>query len=190
MTTRWEPTVHLLATGSIVPNLHYGPFLYDWWYVKFTKENGVTKQTFYPFQVGYKCKTEIKELQITTQIVQENMLNSQVPRFCCEENEISGLQIMGFDNQTILSKLISDISFKPFNFSINKLSIVIHSIGVFLNKDWGYAENDNIIELHQSLGEIYSKNYEISNRELRAWHVMLNATGYTNITLFNRQESK
>ncbi|CAG8834285.1 23078_t:CDS:1, partial [Racocetra persica] len=153
---------------SIVPNLHYSPFLHDWWYVKFTKENGVTKQTFYPFRVGYKCKTEIKGLQITTRIVQENMLNSQVPGFCCEENGISGdlldnptqainsfydklfaedkkntrysgPQIMGFDDQTILSELISDISFQPFNISINKLSIIIHSIGVSLNKDWGYA---------------------------------------------------
>ncbi|CAG8717044.1 14408_t:CDS:2, partial [Cetraspora pellucida] len=84
-----EPTVHLLATGSIVPNLHYNPFLHDWWYVKFIKENRVTKQTFYLFQVGYKCKTEIKGLQIITRIVQRNMLNSQVLGFCCEENEIS-----------------------------------------------------------------------------------------------------
>ncbi|CAG8771059.1 10212_t:CDS:2, partial [Cetraspora pellucida] len=280
MTTRWEPAVYLLATGSIVPNLHYGPFLCDWWYVKFNKENEVTKQTFYPFRVGYKCKTEIKGLQITTRIVQGNMLNSQVPGFCCEGNRISGnlsdnptqvinsfydklfaedkkntrysgLQIMGFDNQTILSELISDITFQLFNISINKLSIIIHSIGVSLNKDWGYAgegysismlynykkekalfyyrfkercafieiyktyqldvsyygtdsddvwsqtgllkaisKNDNIIELHQSLGEIYPKNYEISDRELRVWYAILNATECTNITPFNCQESK
>ncbi|CAG8842061.1 44993_t:CDS:2, partial [Gigaspora margarita] len=167
-------------------------------HVKSTKENGVTKQTFYPFRVDYKYRTEIKELQILKRIVQGNILNSQLPGFCCEANRISGPQIMGFDDQKILSELISDIPFQPFNISIDKLSAIIYSIDIFLNKDWNYAdpndmwsqtrllkainENDNIIELHQSLGEIYPKNYEISDQKLRAWHAILNATSCTNIT--------
>ncbi|CAG8740479.1 540_t:CDS:1, partial [Dentiscutata erythropus] len=87
--------------------------------------------------------------------------------FCCEVNEISGdlsdnpthainsicdklfaedkkntrysrPQIIGFDDQKILSELISDISFQLFNIFITKLSAIIHSIGISLNENWNY----------------------------------------------------
>ncbi|CAG8836796.1 2578_t:CDS:2, partial [Gigaspora margarita] len=110
------PTVNLLATSSIVPNLYYGPFLCDWWHVKFIKENEVTKQTFYLFQFF-------------------------------EANGIPGdlsnkpTQVMHFDQKNF-SELISNIPFQPLNISINKLIIIIHSIGISLNKDWNYTDEE------------------------------------------------
>ena len=64
------------------------------------------------------------------------------------------------------------------------------------NIDWYnifhvWQESTNpIIELHCTLAQIYPTNHTVSDRELRAWHAMLEAAGCTNITPFNDNESK
>ena len=40
-------------------------------------------------------------------------------------------QIMGFNDQKIFDKLVFDIPFQLFSITINKLSIIIHSINIF-----------------------------------------------------------
>src|SRR5277367_5165797 len=51
----------------------------------------------------------------------------------------SGPQIMGFNDQKILDELVSDIPFQPFSITVNKLSIIIHSIGISSVEAWHSA---------------------------------------------------
>src|SRR5437868_3495558 len=90
MSKRWQPTVQLLAAGSIIPELHYGPFLRIWWYIKTTKNNNTINQSFYPYHIGLKTRTEIKGQQIILRVVVGNTYNRQMPGICCESNGISG----------------------------------------------------------------------------------------------------
>ncbi|CAI2187271.1 7138_t:CDS:2 [Funneliformis geosporum] len=41
-----------------------------------------------------------------------------------------GVLMMGMDNNNILDELVSDLSFQPITINLQKISIVIHSIGV------------------------------------------------------------
>ena len=50
-------------------------------------------------------------------------------------------------------------------------------------------QKSNIIELYTHLSKIYDLDFEFQERELRAWHTMLRATGCTNITPYNKEIS-
>ena len=39
----------LITIGSIEPNLHYGPYLRDWWF--FSKEKNQNNQPYYPIPI-------------------------------------------------------------------------------------------------------------------------------------------
>ena len=54
--------------------------------------------------------------------------------------------------------------------------------------DWS-NQPFNIIELTQSLRKIYSNQYQLSERELEAWHSMLKASGCTRVTPFLKNTS-
>ena len=47
--------------------------------------------------------------------------------------------MMGLDNDIILKEIISDLTFQPVIFSLGKLHIMIHTIGVSKRKDWNWA---------------------------------------------------
>ena len=47
-----------------------------------------------------------------------------------------------------------------------------------------------IIELHGKLKNLYPYNHEFSEREMRAWHAMLKATGCTEITPLSIDKSE
>jgi len=54
--------------------------------------------------------------------------------------------------------------------------------------DWS-NQAVNIIELTKALREIYSNQYQLSERELEAWRSMLKASGCTRITPFPKNVS-
>jgi hypothetical protein len=56
----------------------------------------------------------------------------------------------------------------------------------FLSK---WQEQGTIIELYSNLKQLYPTNYQLSERELNAWRIMLRSIGCHNIT-FLKQESK
>ena len=39
MSKQWKPSVKLISIGIIIPHLHFGPFLRNWWHVKTLQEN-------------------------------------------------------------------------------------------------------------------------------------------------------
>ena len=50
-------------------------------------------------------------------------------------------------------------------------------------------QKSNIIELYAHFGKIYNLDYKFQERELHAWHMMLRATGCTNITPYSKDVS-
>ncbi|CAG8787581.1 15604_t:CDS:2, partial [Gigaspora rosea] len=155
MSKRWKPSVTLIATGIIIPDLHFGPFLRSWWHVKMTQENKTKIEQYYPFRIGMKTQVILKNRPFIIRVVQGNKYNSLLPGFLYKsllesnyevENDpmtaisklykkifqtetcFSGISIMGMNDNNILEELVSDLSFQPFTINLQKISIVIHSI--------------------------------------------------------------
>jgi hypothetical protein len=84
MSKWWEPSVTLIATGIIIPDLHFGPFLRNWWYVKTIQENGMKVEQYYPFRVGMKMRVELKKQIFIIRVVQGNKHSDLLPGFLCE----------------------------------------------------------------------------------------------------------
>jgi hypothetical protein len=55
--------------------------------------------------------------------------------------------------------------------------------------EWKEQES-SIIELMSHLKPLYPPNYEFTDRELRAWRKMMKSVGCTNITPYEKEESK
>ncbi|CAG8724506.1 13916_t:CDS:2 [Funneliformis caledonium] len=126
MSRRWKPSVTLIATGIIVPDLHFGPFLRNWWHVRILQENGTKIEQYYPFRVGMKIQVELKNRLFIIRVVQGNKHNNLLPGFLS--------LMMGIEDNNILDELVSDLSFQPFMISIQqqikKINIMIYSIGM------------------------------------------------------------
>ncbi|CAG8715503.1 6210_t:CDS:2 [Funneliformis caledonium] len=97
MFRRWKPLVTLIATGIIVSDLHFGPFLRNWWHVRTSQENGTKIEQYYPFRVRMK-----------TRFLCESLLESNEE----VENDPTTL-MMGMKDNNILDEL-ADLSFQPF----------------------------------------------------------------------------
>ncbi|CAB4415071.1 unnamed protein product [Rhizophagus irregularis] len=79
-----KPSVILIATGIIIPDLHFGPFLRNWWHVRSLQENGMKVEQYYPFRIGMKTQVELKNRPFIIRIVQGNKHNNLLPGFFCE----------------------------------------------------------------------------------------------------------
>src|SRR5436190_4072849 len=166
----WKPPVTLIATGMIIPDLHFGPFLRNWWHVKTLQENGTKIEQYYPFRVGMKIQVELKNRLFIIRVIQGNKHSNLLPGFLCEsllesnegvendptsaisnlykkifqtETRFSGALVMGMEDNNILDELVSDLSFQPFMINLQKIKITIHSIDVPANQRdlYGFASS-------------------------------------------------
>ncbi|CAG8603035.1 11668_t:CDS:2, partial [Diversispora eburnea] len=55
------------------------------------------------------------------------------------KTKFSGPLVMGFDQQDIVNQMLENIQFRPFEFFIEKLRIIIIEIGTSKNCEWNYA---------------------------------------------------
>ncbi|CAG8658383.1 12588_t:CDS:2 [Funneliformis caledonium] len=140
MSKRWKPLVTLIATGVIVPYLHFGPFLKSWWHVRMSQDNGTKIERYYPFRLGMKTQVKLKNRPLTIRVVQGNKHNSLLPGFLCEsllesneevENDptsaISKLYKKIFQNETRFSRVL--VMGMEDNNILDEL-VMIHSIGI------------------------------------------------------------
>ncbi|CAG8751640.1 20709_t:CDS:2, partial [Dentiscutata erythropus] len=74
-----------------------------------------------------------------------------------------------------------------FNYHLKqRLSIQVNWIELF--QQW-LTKTSTIIELQSSLQALYPPYHKINDCELRAWKAILKATEYTEITLFDKNQS-
>ncbi|RHZ53218.1 hypothetical protein Glove_444g25 [Diversispora epigaea] len=151
MTKRNKAKATLLSCGSLIPNLHYGPFSRDWWYTT-TIEN---KILLVPIRLGMAIFTILNEQKFILHVVQGHLKHSQQPGYCCQagvlssnveescsaaltslyqcifqtKTKFSGPQELGFDDDSIVNQLLDGVLFRPFYISVDKLRIFVYSLG-------------------------------------------------------------
>jgi hypothetical protein len=144
----------LLFCGSIVPEIHYGPFAINWWTTSIQKNNTL------PYRIGMKVQVELSNIIFLMEIV----LNTDLkPGFSCEVGEesivcetpsaainymykkitnkkgttYSGNVVLGFDNLEVTNELLKDVDFQPFMVTLENINIFIFAIGSGWNANWG-----------------------------------------------------
>jgi hypothetical protein len=142
----------LIATGNLIPELHYGPFLRDWWYFSDTEsENNIYP---IPLRLGFQVALKLNQKYFTIKIVR-NLQNPNIPGFICEGEGVNsgvlssssnaintayqqvfgqsktkypGATLLGFHNSYIIQQILSGVSFRPFIVYSCNIKIFIASI--------------------------------------------------------------
>jgi len=109
----------------------------------------------YPVRLGMKTEFIVNNRKFSLQVVKGNSNDSEQPDYISQSEEeisqvannptqavsslyqkifgggtrIARLGALGFENKEILEKLIVDIEFQPFLFSIEKLSVMVYGLG-------------------------------------------------------------
>ncbi|CAB4493440.1 unnamed protein product [Rhizophagus irregularis] len=81
----------LVATGSIVPELHYDLYLRNWWI--FSKEKTQEKQTYYPIplRLGLEIIIQLNNNPFIIRIIR-NVYSSLQPGYICKgKRQSSGI---------------------------------------------------------------------------------------------------
>ncbi|POG60936.1 hypothetical protein GLOIN_2v1708609 [Rhizophagus irregularis DAOM 181602=DAOM 197198] len=156
-----EIVVTLLVVGSILLDLHYGPYSRLWWQKNSdNKENEISN--YFPIRIGQTTKAVLNEMDFYTTILLGNSENSFAPGFICtsgvfsssvessssaavsnlyasifqKRTRFSGPLVIGWNDKDIISQLSQNISFFPFSFLLGKYLIFVYSIGTSLREDW------------------------------------------------------
>ncbi|RHZ74545.1 hypothetical protein Glove_221g18 [Diversispora epigaea] len=159
MAKRRELEVTLISSGTIKPELHYGPFSRNWWFVPSMKKNN-DLEMMYPIRIGMKTQIELNGKNFIMRILKRN--NYQPGYTCqCDSNsseiednptnaitsiykqifktqtKILGSIVMGFDKESIISELLYNIEFHSYSISIeSKLSIMVFGLDISKNEGW------------------------------------------------------
>ncbi|RHZ44715.1 hypothetical protein Glove_712g4 [Diversispora epigaea] len=151
MTKRNKTKAILLSCGSLIPDLHYGPFSRDWWYST-TIEN---ETLLVPIRLGMTIATTLNEQKFILRVIQGHSKNLQQPGYCCQagtlsssieescstaltslyqnifqtKTKFSGPQELGFDDDSIVNQLLNGVLFRPFYIIVDKFRIFVYSLG-------------------------------------------------------------
>ena len=164
MSKNKEYAVTLISAGQIVENLHFGPFCYNWWLTQ--PNNKTSTYTFLlPIRLGMKTLTILNNCNFIITVVKGCTEHPNSPGFFCfsEEKQLGvcssptkainacykevfcsnakfpGPPVMGFNNSNIVEELLSDIIFRPYMFSLEKLKIFVLGMGKSKKPEWNYA---------------------------------------------------
>lgn len=140
---------NLLSCGSIVPEIHYGPFAINWWTTPTQKNRAL------PYRIGMKVQVELANIIFSMRIIRQ--LDTDLkPGFSCEVDgesivcetpsaainhmykkftnkkgtEYSGNVILGFDNLEVTNELLKDVDFQPFMVTLENINIFVFAIGL------------------------------------------------------------
>ncbi len=157
-----EVAVTLLAIGSLLPDLHYGPYSRLWWQNNSNNNNNDNETTYFPIRIGQTTKAVLNERDFYVTIVIGNSNNPFSPGFICTsgtfsskiennssaavsnvyasifqtQTRYSGPLVIGWSDENIISQLSQNISFFPFSFFVGKYQVFVYGIGSSLCKDW------------------------------------------------------
>src|SRR5688572_29327245 len=176
--------VTLIETGSLVENLHYGPFSRYWWEVPSISDSNTYPR--FPIRVGQKTKTCLngREFYMT---IQTSSSGSMLPEYCCQSDDIfvietnatkaisktyqkifqsktrySGHIVIGWNNKKIIDILSTTIDFCPFSCQLGDHEIFIYGLGSSTCSEWNKAGNG----YKSSIKYIYKKHPAIFVSEI------------------------
>ena len=155
--------VILIEPGSLIENLHYGPFSRYWWEVPSISDSHTYPK--FPIRVGQKSNACLngREFHITIQI---SSSDQTLPEYYCRSGDFSvtetsatkaiskayqnffknktrysGHIMVGWNNKKIIDILSYDIDFFPFSCQLGDYEIFIYSLGLSTRLDWNKAGN-------------------------------------------------
>ena len=157
MSKTCEIVVTLLVTGSLVLDLHYGPYSRFWWQKNNNKD---VISNYFPIRVGQTTKVNLNGRDFYVTIVIGNSDNPFAPGFICtsgtfssriennssaaisnlyasifstKQTRFSGPLVIGWNDNNIISRLSQNIPFFPFSFFVGKYQVFIYGIGSWEN---------------------------------------------------------
>ena len=144
----------LITIGSIEPNLHYGPYLRDWWF--FSKEKNQNNQPYYPIPIrlGLEIMVQLNNKPFIIRVVQ-NVHSSLQPGYICEgsgqssgintsataaitsvyqsifksKTKYARLSYLGLNQPEIAQKLLEGVTFYPFSIMLEKIIVFVNCLG-------------------------------------------------------------
>jgi hypothetical protein len=150
--------VTLIKPGSIVSELHYGPYSFYWWVI--SNEN----ETLFPIRLGQQTKIQLNGEDFVLTIQTGSGSTTLMPMYCCQSGlhvvtepsstkaistvyknrfntltRYSGYQAMGWNDTKILEILNQDIQYTPFTINVENHKVFIYGIGSSSHEKWCYA---------------------------------------------------
>ncbi len=144
----------LVTIGNLVPELHYGPFLRDWWYYSDFQTQDSSIYAI-PIRLGFQVALKLNQKHFIVRIVR-NLENPNAPGFICEgegtnsgilssssaaintiygrvfggKNKMKypGTTMLGFHDSYMIQQMLNDVDFRPFMISLYNIKILIVSI--------------------------------------------------------------
>ncbi|CAB5124315.1 unnamed protein product [Rhizophagus irregularis] len=172
--------VILVELGSLIENLHYGPYSRYWWEILSIPD--ANTQLRFPIRAGQKTNACLNGRNFYI-IVQISSSNQMLPEYFCQSGEFwvietsatkavsevyqnifqkktrySGSIIMGWDNKNIIDVLSSNIDFCPFSCKLSDYEIFIYGLGSSTRSDWNQAGNgykSSIIHTYKKRAAIF-----------------------------------
>jgi hypothetical protein len=180
--------VTLLETGSLVKNLHYGPFSRYWWELPSISDSHTLSR--FPIRVGQKTNACLNGRDFYMKI-RISSSNQMLPEYYCQSDDFwvietsatkaiskiyqniyqnktrySGHIITGWNNKNIIDVLSSNINFCPFSCKLDEYEIFIYGLGSSTRSDWnkaGSGYKSSIIHLYKKRQAIFVSEIENNN---------------------------
>ncbi|CAG8813823.1 25268_t:CDS:2, partial [Gigaspora margarita] len=189
MSKHINTSVTLLALGSIVDNLHYGPYSCFWWY----DHSNSNLKYLIPICVGQKTCAFLNGRKFLISVVVGNSESLWLPGWVCELGEYSsnaemlstkavssiysqifkthirysGYTAIGLDDNNIINQICQDIHFFPIIINIEKYKVFVFGIGkkqaIFVSQ---ILENKYILDIHQFDQKIHTFSSNISPNDM------------------------
>ncbi|CAG8598895.1 23946_t:CDS:2, partial [Racocetra persica] len=129
----------LVATGTIEPELHYGPYMRDWWV--FSKDNQEHISYSIPIRNG-KSSGVVSSSSMAITSVYQAIFGTKT--------KFASLSYLDLEQPETFQKLLENVIFCPFIIKIENLSIYVGSLGKIT------CSNSNIVG-HNYMASLFNK---------------------------------
>ncbi|CAB5355888.1 unnamed protein product [Rhizophagus irregularis] len=173
----------LVATGSIVPELHYGPYLRDWWI--FSKETAQNKHYPIPLRLGLEVMIQLNNNPFIIRIVR-NVHSFLQPGYICEgrgqssgistsasaaitsvyqsifgsKTKYAGLSYLGLDQPETAQKLLEGITFRPFIIELENITVFVSCLGKITISNTNKVGHNYVASLFHKYRRVQSVFYQ------------------------------
>lgn len=141
----------LVSIGTLVPELHYGPFSRDWWHYSDPQIQGSDIYAI-PIRLGFQVALKLNQKHFIIRIVRD-LKNPNMPGFICEGEGIDsgvlpsssaaintiygrvmgnknktkypGATMLGFHDPYMIQQMLNGVDFRPFMICLYNIKILI-----------------------------------------------------------------
>ncbi|CAG8487691.1 16453_t:CDS:2 [Cetraspora pellucida] len=188
----------LVVTGTIVPELHYGPYLCDWWI--FSKDSQNVSYAI-PLRLGLEIMIQLNKRSFIIHVVRYIHSHLQ-PGYICEGDgqssgivtsssmaitsvyqavfgtkaKFAGLSYLGLEQPKTSQKLLEGVVFYPFIIEIENLSIFVGSLGKITHpnqKTIGYNYTSSLFYKYKAKQSVFFQS--IKNDSLYSIEIYQNS---------------